>query len=438
MIPFSPTSGFDDKTRSLAGSANAGDPRVVVVWEGGTVIRVLPPGQSLILGRGKECDLPVLHPTVSRRHARISGLAPPGPPARIEDLGSAHGIRIDGEPVNGGHDVWPGQIVEVGAAILLVHEGSASARIGSRPANIDVDRFVTLIAKSHLPVLIVGETGVGKEVMARRIHQASPRKDGPFVGVSCAAFPDALLESELFGHEKGAFTSAVQAKPGLIEVASGGTLFLDEVGEMAAGAQAALLRVLETHEVRRVGSVRSFTVDLRILSATNRDLDACVREGTFRQDLLYRLDGATVRVPPLRERRSQIVPLAKELLAKAAEKAGTPVPSLSKVAEQALVGHSWQGNVRELRNVVERAFVVAEGGTIEAHHLMLQARAPVSEAPPRSLPAELDTLEKERIVQALASVDGNQTRAAALLGISRRALINRLNAYGLPRPRKHS
>src|SRR5215472_663261 len=438
MIPFSPTSGFDDKTRSLAGSANAGDPRVVVVWEGGTVIRVLPPGQSLILGRGKECDLPVLHPTVSRRHARISGLAPPGPPARIEDLGSAHGIRIDGEPVNGGHDVWPGQIVEVGAAILLVHEGSASARIGSRPANIDVDRFVTLIAKSHLPVLIVGETGAGKEVMARRIHQASERKDGPFVGVNCAAFPDALLESELFGHEKGAFTSAVQSKPGLIETANGGTLFLDEVAEMAAGAQATLLRVLETHEVRRVGAVRSFTVDLRVLSATNRDLDERVRSGKFRQDLLYRLNGATIRVPPLREQRAQIVRIAGEILTKVAEKARVPVPTLTKAAQKALVGHPWLGNVRELRNVIERAFVVAEGGPIDAHHLMLTAALPSSEEQPRTLFAELDTLEKEKIVAALASVDGNQTRAAALLGISRRALINRLDAYGLPRPRNHT
>ncbi len=432
-------SGFeDDETRSLAGSATPGEPRVVVIWEGGTVVRALPPGRSLVLGRGKDCDVPVLDPSVSRRHARISGLAPPGAPMRIEDLGSAHGVRIDGSPVTGGpRDVWPGQVVEVGAAMVIVQEGSPSRAAPSTPSEIDVDRFVSLVAKSHLPVLIYGETGAGKEVMAHRIHEASPRKGGPFVCLNCAAFPDTLLESELFGHEKGAFTGAVQTKPGLLEAANGGTLFLDEVGEMAPGAQAKLLRVLETGEVRRVGSVRSFSVDVRILSATNRDLEARVREEKFRQDLLYRLNGVTIRVPPLRERRSQILPLAREFLAQAAAKAGAEPPTLTHDAQRALVGHPWVGNVRELRNVIERAFVVAEGAPIEVGHLMLGAPPP-PESRPRSLAAELDTIERQKIEQVLASVNGNQTRAAAILGISRRALINRLDAYGLPRPRKQT
>jgi two-component system, NtrC family, response regulator AtoC len=431
-------SGLDDeKTRSLAWSPDTGETRIVVVWDGGTVIRPLPPGKSLLLGRGRDCDIPVLHATVSRQHARITGLSPPGAPMRIEDLGSSHGIRIDGELVlRGPRDVWPGQVVEVGAAIVLVQDGSASPRPAASPVGIDMDRFVTLIAKSHLPVLILGETGAGKEVMADRIHRASPRKDRPFVCLNCAAFPDTLLESELFGHEKGAFTGAVQSKPGLIETANGGTLFLDEVGEMPPGAQATLLRVLETKEVRRLGSVRPFAVDVRILSATNRDLESRVQEGKFRQDLVYRLNGATIRVPPLRARRHEIVPLALELLGKAAEKAGSAAPSLTQEAERALMSHAWMGNVRELRNVVERAFVVAEGGPIDARHLMLEAPPRAEEAQPRSLPAELDSIERERIVLALASVDGNQTKAAAVLGISRRALINRLESYGLPRPRK--
>jgi two-component system, NtrC family, response regulator AtoC len=440
MILFSwMTELEDEKTRSMAWSANAGEARVVVVWDGGTVIRPLAPGRSLLLGRGKDCDIPVLHPTVSRQHARITGLSPPGAPMRIEDLGSAHGIRIDGELVlSGARDVWPGQVVEVGAAVVLVHEGGTSPKQAASPVGIDFDRFVTLIAKSHLPVLILGETGAGKEVMADRIHRASPRKDRPFVCLNCAAFPDTLLESELFGHEKGAFTGAVQAKPGLIETANGGTLFLDEVGELPPGAQATLLRVLETQEVRRIGSVRSFSVDVRILSATNRDLESRVREGKFRQDLVYRLNGATVRVPPLRERRQQIVPLAREILAKAAEKAGGATPAISPEAERTLKAHAWMGNVRELRNVIERAFVVAEGGTIDVQHLMLDVEPAADEAKPRTLPAEIDSLERERIVSALASVDGNQTKAAAILGISRRALINRLDAHGLPRPRKQS
>ncbi len=438
MIPSSWMSELqDDKTRSMAWSPDSGDARVVVVWDGGTVIRPLAPGKSLLLGRGKDCDLPVLHPTVSRHHARISGLAPPGAPMRIEDLGSAHGTRIDGELLlSGTRDVWPGQVVQVGEAIVLVHEGSSSPRPPTSPIGLDIDRYVTLIAKSHLPVLILGETGAGKEVMADRIHRASSRKDRPFVCLNCAAFPDALLESELFGHEKGAFTGAVQAKPGLIETASGGTLFLDEVGEMPPGAQATLLRAIETQEVRRVGAVRTFSVDVRILSATNRDLESRVREGKFRQDLLYRLNGATIRVPPLRERRQDILPLARELLGRAAEKAAAPAPMVTQEAERVLVGHAWMGNVRELRNVMERAFVVAEGGAIDVRHLMLDVERAPEDGQPQSLPAALDSLERERIVSALASVDGNQTKAANLLGISRRALINRLEAYGLPRPRK--
>jgi transcriptional regulator with PAS, ATPase and Fis domain len=427
----------DEKTRSMAWAASSADARIVVVWDGGTVIRPLAPGRSLLLGRGKDSDVPVLHATVSRQHARITGLSPPGAPMRIEDLGSAHGIRIDGELLHGARDVWPGQVVEVGAAVLLVHGAASSpASATASPVGADADRFVALIAKSHLPVLILGETGAGKEVMADRIHRASPRKDRPFVCLNCAAFPEALLESELFGHEKGAFTGAVQAKPGLIETANGGTLFLDEVGEMPPGAQATLLRALETKEVRRVGSVRPFSVDVRILSATNRDIDARVREGKFRQDLLYRLNGATIRVPPLRERRHEIVTLALDLLAKAAEKAGTSAPAITPGAERALKVHPWTGNVRELRNVIERAFVVAEGHTIDVGHLMLGAAPSTQDDVPRSLPAELGSIEREKIVSALASVNGNQTKAAAILGISRRALINRLEEYGLPRPRK--
>jgi DNA-binding NtrC family response regulator len=427
-------SGFDDEeTRSLAWSGTSDEPRVVAMWEGGMVVRPLHVGKSLVVGRAKDCDLPILHQTVSRHHARITPQAPPAAPMRIEDLDSAHGIRVDGAVVREACDVWPGQVVEVGAAIVLV-QGLPPKQ--STATGMPLDRFVALIAKSSLPVLILGETGAGKEVMALRIHRGSARGEGPFVQINCAAFPETLLESELFGHEKGAFTGATHAKPGLIETADGGTLVLDEVGEMPAGAQATLLRALETQEVRRIGSLRPTTVNVRIISATNRDLESRVREGKFRQDLLYRLNGATIRVPSLRERRDEIVPLAEELVARAAEKAGVPVPMLTAEAKRVLVRHGWPGNVRELRNVTERALAIAEGGAIDAHHLMLEDAAPPSEPPKQSLLTELDALERDKIVQALATTDGNQTRAAALLGISRRALINRLDTYKLPRPRK--
>ena len=422
----------DEETRSLASATVGPGPRIVVVWDSGTVTRTLEPGKTLILGRGKECDVPVLDVTVSRRHARITSPTSAGAPMRIEDLGSAHGVRIDGQRVKGSRDVWPGQVIEVGAALVLFQDAVSRKPVTSWPG-VDQDRFVTLIAKSHLPVLILGETGAGKEVMAERIHRASARKDAPFVCLSCAALSDSLLESELFGHEKGAFTGAAATKQGLIETANGGTLFLDEVGELPLDAQATLLRVLETREVRRIGSVRSFSVDVRILAATNRDLDARVREGNFRQDLLYRLNGATIRVTPLRERRHEIIPIAEDLARRAAERAGAPPLELAKDAQKVLTAHSWPGNVRELRNVIDRAYVLAEGRPIDASHLMIEQSA---QRPAETLPSQLEAIEKDRIVAALASVDGNQTKAAALLGISRRALINRLEAYGLPRPRK--
>jgi transcriptional regulator with AAA-type ATPase domain len=423
----------DEETRSLSGATVASGPRIVVVWDGGTITRPLVVGKSLVLGRGKECDLPVLDVTVSRRHARIDAPPARGLPMRIEDLGSAHGVRVDGEVIRGPREVRPGQSIEVGSAIVIFQDPSSKA---VTPAvGVDRDRFVMLIAKSHLPVLILGETGAGKEVMAARIHRESSRSEGPFVCLSCAALAPTLLESELFGHEKGAFTGANATKPGLIETASGGTLFLDEIGELPLDAQATLLRVLETREVRRIGSVKSFSVNVRILAATNRDLDASVREGKFRQDLLYRLNGATVRVPPLRERKGEIIRIAEDLLEAAAERAGVNPPTITAEAKQVLTSHAWPGNVRELRNVIERAVVVAEAGHIDARHLMLEA-PDVQSSTRATLPKELEAIEKERIVSVLASVDGNQTKAAALLGISRRALINRIEAYGLPRPRK--
>jgi transcriptional regulator with PAS, ATPase and Fis domain len=414
-------------------------PRVMVFWDGGTVVRSLPPGSSLVIGRSEDCDIQILHPAISRRHARIDA----GPPLRIEDLGSSNGVRVDGELVSkAAREVRPGQMLEVGAAVVVVQAPAASGpprpKIppSAETARIDFDRFTTLVARSHLTVLILGETGAGKEVMAERIHRTSPRASGPFVRLSCAAFPETLLESELFGHEKGAFTGAVQAKPGLIETAHGGTLLLDELGEMPPGTQAALLRVLETREVRRIGSVQSFAVDVRILSATNRDLTSSVSAGRFRQDLLYRLNGISIVVPPLRERRHEILALARDLLLRAAKNAQLEAPPITQGAEQMLMAHAWPGNVRELRNVIERALVVSEGQPLEAHHLLL-GEAPIQPTT-SSLSEQMSAFERDQIRRALETAKGNQTKAAAILGMSRRALINRLEEYGLPRPRKRT
>ena len=431
----------DDPTRSAAlPSTRPEQPRLLVFWEGGSTSAPFETGTSLVIGRGDDCDVQVLHPSVSRRHARVTS----GPPDRIEDLGSSRGTRVQGALVGKNPvAVLPGQLVEIGGA-FVVFQRPAEAHLPSRAGAgagagagesepISIDRLVALVAKSQLPVLIVGETGAGKEVMAERIHAASTRANGPFVKLNCAAFPEALLESELFGHEKGAFTGAVQAKPGLIEMADRGTLLLDEIGEMPPSTQAKLLRTLETREVRRVGAVRSFTVDVRILSATHRDLPALVASGGFRQDLLFRLNGITIPVAPLRQEPGRILALAKELLSRAAHAANARAPALTPAAEAALLRHSWPGNVRELRNVIERAVVLAEGRAIDAPHLLLGAGA--APASP-SLGDKLEAYEREQIIAALKEANGNQTRAAAALGMSRRALINRMEAYALPRPRK--
>lgn len=422
----------DEPTRSFAWSDVSPDAtRVHVFWEGGSASARLETGKSVLVGRADDCDLQVLHPSVSRHHAKIHG----GPPALVEDLGSSRGTRINGEILGKkAAVVHPGQLVELGGAMLLVQEPSKTPASAPRPeAMLAADRLVPLVARSQLSVLIVGETGSGKEVMAERIHQSSLRASGPFVKLNCAAFPDTLLDSELFGHERGAFTGALQGKRGLIESADKGTLLLDEIGEMSPDTQAKLLRTLESREVRRVGSVEPFTVDVRFLAATHRDLESLVREGRFRQDLLFRLNGITIPVPPLREQPGRILELARELLVRGGAGRGAV---LTAAAEAALLHHAWPGNIRELRNVVERALVLAEGGPVDAAHLLLGGGPPSSSASAPTLGDKLDAYERDQIVAALEEAKGNQTRAAAILGMSRRALINRIESYGLPRPRK--
>jgi transcriptional regulator of acetoin/glycerol metabolism len=283
------------------------------------------------------------------------------------------------------------------------------------------------VAESDITVLVTGETGVGKEVVARNIHAMSKRAGGKLVVVNCAAIAESLFESELFGHERGAFTGALVARQGFIETADGGTLFLDEVGELPIALQAKLLRVLDERTVVRVGSVQPRPVDVRFVAATLRNLPALVAEGRFRDDLYYRLSGVTVRVAPLRERTSELPSLVEALLARSSH----PRPRLTEAAMAALRRHTFPGNVRELRAILERAMLCQDDGVIDVEHLVFD-EPDVSAAPTRVQ----DDSRRARITSALDRHAGNQTKAAEELGVSRRTLTNWLNELGLPRPRK--
>jgi two-component system, NtrC family, response regulator AtoC len=306
--------------------------------------------------------------------------------------------------------------------------------------------LVKRVATSDIPVLLLGETGVGKEVFAEAVHTHSPRKRGPFLRLNCAALTETLLESELFGHEKGAFTGAVKAKAGLLESASGGTVLLDEIGEMPVSTQAKLLRVLEQKEVIRVGDVKPKAIDVRFIAATHRDLEAHIEKGTFRKDLYFRLNGVTLVIPPLRERQGEIESMAKHFISRAAKQFHkSPEPTLSPDALAMMKAYAWPGNLREMRNVLERATLLCNGSVIGPEDLpgekfaagTLVRERPVgpASAAPGSGSAEFEA-ERQRIMAALEANGGNQTLAAKQLGISRRTMLNRLDAYAIPRPRK--
>jgi two-component system response regulator AtoC len=292
--------------------------------------------------------------------------------------------------------------------------------------------------------LILGETGVGKEVLAEEIHRRSGRK-GRFVPLNCAALTETLLESELFGHEKGAFTGAIASKQGLFETADGGTVFLDEVGDLPPATQVKLLRVLEERKVLRVGGLSARSVDVRFIAATHRDVEQDANRGRFRSDLYYRLNGITLTVPPLRQRRADIVPLAERFLLATSHglKRATP-PAISAEARAVLVDYAWPGNIRELRNVIERGVLLCDGDELLPMHLppkMISEPVPASpaalETDPRArLLQQIEEVERTRLVEALRRCGGNQTQAAELLGISRRTLVTRLGEYDLPRPRR--
>jgi two-component system response regulator AtoC len=312
--------------------------------------------------------------------------------------------------------------------------------LGESPPMREIRAMVEKVAATPSTVLLTGESGTGKEVIARLVHSLSGRADGPFVAVNAGGLPETLLESELFGYEKGAFTGADRRKPGMFELAYTGTLFLDEIGDMPLPLQVKLLRVLAERRVQRLGGTLPIPVDARLIAATNRDLDALVAEGRFREDLYYRLAVIRLEVPPLRERLSDLAPLAGRLIRRLNARLGKSIRGLDAQGLEALRGYPFPGNVRELENMLERAMIFAESDTLGASDLGLPAAAsgsrpgpsPASISPLKAGVARtLDSLEREAIVNALQRWEGSRTPTAAELGISRRTLLNKIKEYGI-------
>jgi two-component system response regulator AtoC len=365
------------RTRDLSAtlpSGESGEPQehgfsILVSCASGVSAVRLPDAPEIVLGRTDEADVVVSDPSVSRRHALLRL----GDSMTLEDLNSRNGTRVLGVPLRAGEraSVAVGTVIELGSSTLVLERARTVIDVAQAPVSIDPARLddargpcvddptmkrlfalLDIIAPTQLPVLIMGETGVGKEIFAEALHARSTRPGGPLLRLNCAALPESVLEGELFGYERGAFTGAAQARVGLFEAADGGTVFLDEVGELPLATQAKLLRVLENGEVLRIGGREAIKIDVRFVSATNQDLRYLVAERTFRPDLFFRLNGMSVTLPPLRKRIADIRTLAARFLAAAAERAGRRTVQLTEAAARALERYAWPGNVRELKMVM--------------------------------------------------------------------------------------
>jgi DNA-binding NtrC family response regulator len=323
------------------------------------------------------------------------------------------------------------------------HQGGVKGIVGNSPEMLDLLSEARQVAEARSTVLITGESGTGKELFARAIHQMSPRNGKPFIAVHCAALNENLLESELFGHEKGAFTGATERQIGRFERADGGTLFLDEIGEITPATQVKLLRVLESRTIERVGGSQPIPIDVRLLAATNRNLKEMVDQGTFRDDLYYRLNVVNLQLPPLREHREDIPLLLNHYLKLTAEDNGKKLNGFTPETVKVLTSYNWPGNIRELRNCVERMVVFARGSSLTLNDVPVEIRQAVGEQFKEKAqqekndlqqsenPLDIKANEKNVIIQALAQCGGNRSRAAELLGISRRTLHRKLNEYGI-------
>ena len=359
---------------------------------------------------------------------------------RLESVLDSAGFRASVGAASFPRDGQTAEALLAAATPHGVDDAELPALLGSEQTRA-LAQVIERVARGNITVLFQGETGSGKDVFAQLLHHRSPRASGPFVRINCAALSDSLLESELFGHVKGAFTGAHGERVGMLESASGGTVFLDELGELTPAHQAALLVAIERKEIVRVGTTKPIAIDVRFVSATNRDLEAEVEARRFRRDLLHRLNGVVLEVPPLRERSEEVVPLAQLFLREFAAQAGRRPPSLTDEAARALSGYGWPGNVRELRNVMERAQLFAPGDRIGLEHLPLAqlTRTWTATGAPRGLaaaeaPAELsdaDQAERARMIEALRQTGGNRSRAAELLGVPRRTFTHRMGRLGI-------
>jgi len=470
-----------DSTVPVASGAfrGGGEPIYLVIFEQDSSSTFgLPEDGEVVIGRGDTADLRLFDPSVSRSHARLvlsSGVA------ELTDLGSQNGTRVNGQRQAAPCTLASGDIIEICAATLAFHARVAAAPraqtatptvrtldLGERkvivadPVMVRVYALLERLARAELPVLVHGETGTGKELAAAAIHHGSPRRRGPFVALNCAAIQESLLESELFGHERGAFTGAASAKAGLLESASGGTVFLDEIGELSAAAQAKLLRALDTKKITRVGDVHERPIDIRVVAATHKDLATEAAAGRFRQDLFFRLSGATVWLPPLRDRPAELSILAQTFLA-AACVAGRRAPmAISDAAMQRLGAHPWPGNVRELKSVTDYVAAAYPDAVLLPSHVeerLAAARGllasipqtatplppppavPGAASPPLPSPAagagfrnigdEVRELERSRMAAALEATGGSQKRAAELIGMPLRTFVTKSKQYGL-------
>lgn len=432
-----------EKTKRSAERPRGGASRLslLLYYEGSPRVLQLVRNVPLIIGRKSPSDVVIDDPELSRKHARFTW---EGNAIRVEDLGSTNGVFSGGERISDALIPVGGEVL-LGSVTACVHAPMTRASstapsdvVVASPALEELHAEAMRVANADISVLLTGETGVGKDVLARLIHEASRRASQPMLAINCGAITPSLIQSQLFGHERGAFTGADRRVAGIFEQADGGTVFLDEVGELPMEAQVSLLRVLETGTFARVGSHEELRADVRVLSATSRDLGQMCETGSFRTDLLYRLNTVCFVIPPLRSRREEIPALADHFLTLAQRKHQTRITGFSAEAMEALVQSPWPGNIRELRNVVERTAIMTRGTQIEFQDIAGSLRQPTS---PKAALRDADVKLKDQvrryeadlILEALREANWNQTEAARKLEIPIRTLAHKIQKFDLRR-----